>query len=690
MSDFKTYDESGNLVELTETDFNLVQANTKIHDAKFETKTTTFAKDAFRRFCKNKSSVAGAIIIGFLALCSIILPFAIPYDIEATHPEYDLLPPRLVGNQKGFWDGTEEYVNKPYDSVNNRVFDEKIDMNAIVEGTLNISKEGDYFVYQGTKGAYGGSYIFSNNKRNVDASAVTSAENVSTMTSYQSLSSLTADYTLSMVVDFENVTDISQCNFTGDTNLGQYRAFISYLSGTNKTDVLYLSNWMNTYDTVSFDVQAALVSNNITSLNQVRFGLELSAGANGSLSYVAINSIAFESANANVQNVLSSISISDANAAVLMQKDESGAYPLGYWQVKDGGRTVYKANIIYSSFRYDKYLEAFGSIQKKADLATLNKLVEQGYCELTYPTDDKYYDSEGYLITNVDDAGNPLFAFTRYEETAPTDCPYSEIVSIRKIPGAFNFETGLIEFTYEFTLMADNYALLGFDKIPSFIFGTNKDGRDLVKLAFSSLRTSFLLAVVVSAINFTIGLIWGSTSGYFGGNVDLAMERITDILNGVPFTVVVTLCLLHLGNNIVTFGIALCLTGWIGVAARTRTQFYRFKGREYVLASRTLGAKDTRLIFNHILPNALGTLVTSSVLMIPGIIFSESSLAYLGLGLQGTDSFGVLLADNQQYLTSHSALIIFPAIVISLLMISFNLFGNGLRDALNPSLKGSE
>ena len=108
------------------------------------------------------------------------------------------------------------------------------------------------------------------------------------------------------------------------------------------------------------------------------------------------------------------------------------------------------------------------------------------------------------------------------------------------------------------------------------------------------------------------------------------------------------------------------------------------------MASRTLGASDTRLIFKHILPNALGTIVTSTVLMIPGIIFTEASLSYLGLGLQGSDSFGTILSENQKFLKSFPMLILFPSIIISLLMISFNLFGNGLRDALNPSLKGSE
>ena len=151
-----------------------------------------------------------------------------------------------------------------------------------------------------------------------------------------------------------------------------------------------------------------------------------------------------------------------------------------------------------------------------------------------------------------------------------------------------------------------------------------------------------------------------------------------------------TLCILHLGNNFFTFFLALCMTGWMGTAARTRTQFYRFKGREYILASRTLGASDMRLIFRHIIPNALGTIVTGSVLMIPSVIFSEATLAYLNLGLQGVNSFGVMLSNNQAYISTYPNLIVFPACIIALMMISFNLFGNGLRDALNPSLKGSE
>ena len=138
---------------------------------------------------------------------------------------------------------------------------------------------------------------------------------------------------------------------------------------------------------------------------------------------------------------------------------------------------------------------------------------------------------------------------------------------------------------------------------------------------------------------------------------------------------------------------AFCLTGWIGVAYRVRTQFYRFKNQEYVLAARTLGARDGRLMFKHIFPNALGTIITSSILIIPSTILSETTLSYLGIvNFQGatSTSLGTMLSNGKEYLSTDPHIIAVPAIAISMLMISFNLFGNGLRDAFNPSLRGVE
>ena len=228
------------------------------------------------------------------------------------------------------------------------------------------------------------------------------------------------------------------------------------------------------------------------------------------------------------------------------------------------------------------------------------------------------------------------------------------------------------------------------------LFGTNQHGQDiLVCLAYGA-RLSFLLAFAVSIINFIIGVVYGAIEGYYGGATDLIMERIVDVLNSVPFIVVATLFQLHLADKVgavPSLLFAFVLTGWIGIAYRVRTQFYRFKNSEYVLAARTLGARDSRLIFRHILPNSLGTIITGTILIIPGVIYSESMLTYLGivnLETSGFTSIGTMLSNGQAYLNSYPHIILFPALFISLLEIAFNLFGNGLRDAFNPSLRGAE
>lgn len=261
----------------------------------------------------------------------------------------------------------------------------------------------------------------------------------------------------------------------------------------------------------------------------------------------------------------------------------------------------------------------------------------------------------------------------------------------------------------EYTVRVDyfDYATFrdGFE--PYFFFGTNDSGQDIFLRLAKGTQFSLLLGVGISAINFIIGLIWGALSGYYGGTTDLIMERVTDIIANIPSIIILSICSIQFTNNValkaavgdggiivLAFLVAFVYSGWVGVASTTRMQFYRFKGQEYVLASRTLGAKDSRLIFKHILPNAIGTLVTSSVLMIPGVIFSESSLSYLGIinfSTSGLSSIGSLLNEGQAAgLQYYPHVLLFPCIIISLLMISFNLFGNGLRDAFNTSLKGSE
>ena len=205
-----------------------------------------------------------------------------------------------------------------------------------------------------------------------------------------------------------------------------------------------------------------------------------------------------------------------------------------------------------------------------------------------------------------------------------------------------------------------------------------------------------MFATVVAAVNFIIGVIWGSISGYYGGRIDLFMERFSDILGAVPTIIVITLLKYHMGSSsqaLVLF-IAFFATGWIGMAARTRMQFYRFKNQEYVLAARTLGAGDSRIMFKHIFPNGLGTIVTSVALVIPYMIYSETSFTYLGiinLEAGNTTSVGTLIAAGQKSIMAGAGYVaLFPCLFLVLMMLSFNLFGNGLRDALNPSLRGAE
>lgn len=230
---------------------------------------------------------------------------------------------------------------------------------------------------------------------------------------------------------------------------------------------------------------------------------------------------------------------------------------------------------------------------------------------------------------------------------------------------------------------------------PQFLFGTNQHGQDIFTCLASGARLSFLLSFAVSLINFCIGIAYGAIEGYYGGKTDLFMERIADILAAVPFIVVATLFQLHLAEKagaVAALLFAFVLTGWIGIASRVRTQFYRHKNAEFVLAARTLGASDSRLIFRHILPNAIGTIITGTILIIPGVIFSESMLSYLGivnLEAAGITSIGTMLAAGRGYLGTFPHIIAFPAVFIALLQISFNLFGNGLRDALNPVVQGN-
>ena len=262
----------------------------------------------------------------------------------------------------------------------------------------------------------------------------------------------------------------------------------------------------------------------------------------------------------------------------------------------------------------------------------------------------------------------------------------------RKVDGGIEVRTEY----YEYYIYQHKEVLKDGIEEPCFWFGTTQTGKDIFACLAYGARFSFIFATVVAAANFIVGVIWGSISGYFGGKIDLTMERICDVLGSVPTMIVITLLKYHMGatSQVLVLFIAFFLTGWIGMAHTTRMQFYRFKNQEYILAARTLGARDTRIMFKHIFPNGLGTIVTRIALVIPSMIYSETSFTYLGiinLEAGNTTSVGTLIAAGQRSITANAGYVaFFPCIFLVLLMLSFNLFGNGLRDAFNPSLRGTE
>lgn len=243
-----------------------------------------------------------------------------------------------------------------------------------------------------------------------------------------------------------------------------------------------------------------------------------------------------------------------------------------------------------------------------------------------------------------------------------------------------------------------NYYVMvnGFE--PENAFGVDGYGNDIFVRMAHGIRLSLLLSFSVSIINFILGSIYGSIAGYYGGWIDLLMERFSDIIGQMPFIIVATLFQLHLvktGKVSVFAGLlfAFILTGWIGIGYRVRTQFYRFKNQEYILAARTLGASDFRLMYKHIYPNASGTIITSAAFIIPGVIGTETMLSYLGIvNFHGKTiaSLGTMLGTAKPYLETDPHILFFPSMILSIMMISFNLFSNGLRDAVNPSLRGAE
>ncbi|PNV61859.1 peptide ABC transporter permease [Clostridium sp. chh4-2] len=233
----------------------------------------------------------------------------------------------------------------------------------------------------------------------------------------------------------------------------------------------------------------------------------------------------------------------------------------------------------------------------------------------------------------------------------------------------------------------NNYVKLGLDDT-YYWFGSDVLGRDIFTRVWAGTRISLYIALVAVIVDMCFGMSYGLISGYFGGALDNGMQRFAEILNGIPTLVIVTLLMLVLKPGLATITLALAITGWIGMSRIARAQVLKLKEQEFILASKTLGARDFYVIFKEILPNIFGQLIIMSMFSIPNAIFTEAFLAFIGLGVPAPlASLGSLISDAFKSFTTHPYMIISPVIVLAVIMLSFNMLADGLRDAFDPKMK---
>ena len=222
----------------------------------------------------------------------------------------------------------------------------------------------------------------------------------------------------------------------------------------------------------------------------------------------------------------------------------------------------------------------------------------------------------------------------------------------------------------------------------NFWFGTDQLGRDLWSRTWQGAQVSLFIGVVAALLDIFIGVIYGAISGFFGGRLDNVMQRIIEIVASIPTLIVVILFVLIFEPSIWTIILAMAITGWIGMSRVVRGEFLKLKNQEFVLASKTLGASKFKLIFKHILPNTLGVIVVTSMFTVPNAIFFEAFLSFIGIGVPAPrTSLGSLVNEGRAMLLIHPHELFIPALVLSLLILFFYLFSDGLRDAFDPKMR---
>ncbi len=619
--------------------FEFVQKEERIFDKKFETKPIGYFKDAMIRFTKNKTNVVASTILLILILCSIFVPILSPKNSTVLEERLAYLPPRMPLLEKiGIADGTKYKEDQP------------VDLSTIDPDTglgVPFSTKPEYIKMDTLKNYY----VACTNKDELCVGGENQllldrgSSSVSVRSSGWVTLSSQATVNSQIVIDVASITGPnSEVSVVIGPIMGQYLTVLTITEPGVYT--------INPYEVEDITIPAI-----------ANVKLQLTFSSDLSTSRASIKSIAVTSVSENEVHNYYADGYKLSQFQLVAGDDSAGAWVRAFGQR------------LMSSYRYDAYQEVLG---ERPDHAFSAKEYDQLMT--------KYAD----VCIQQEDPDNPdgwLF---------PEGCP---IVRVNKQNESV-VVAGVEYFSYN--LVLDYKIYMGYSDTPYFLFGTDAFGRDMVKLIWIGLRTSLTIGLIVAVINISIGIVYGAISGYYGGQVDIIMERFAEVMGRIPWLVTLSIFIALIGPGIETLIYVMIVSGWIGVASITRTQFYRYKGREYVLASRTLGAKDARLIFRHILPNGIGTIITSSILMVPFLIFTEATLSYLGFGIGHGQSFkilginmsgvsiGVLLSDGRNQLHQNPHLTLFPSIIISILMITFNMFGNALRDAFNPALRGSE
>lgn len=219
-------------------------------------------------------------------------------------------------------------------------------------------------------------------------------------------------------------------------------------------------------------------------------------------------------------------------------------------------------------------------------------------------------------------------------------------------------------------------------------FGTDNLGRDLFSRIWVGARASLIIALVATALKLVFGTVYGALMAHFGGWVDEVLMRIIEVINSIPSLLLTILIMLVLGNNLLSLLVALSITAWCNTARQVRGMIKQLRESEYVYAAEVLGAKPVRIIVKHYIPNMLGILILDTATAIPMFIFTEAGLSFLGIGLQAPAiSLGVLISMGQQNMDFYPSQLFFPCLVLCVIVMAFNLLGDGLRDALDPRLR---